>query len=46
VPYALARDLFIEMVYYGPAILRFADQLPQRCWRTEATLTAEGKLKS
>ncbi len=26
VPYATARDLFIEMVYYGPEILRFADR--------------------
>ncbi|MDQ3100772.1 MAG: S46 family peptidase, partial [Bacteroidota bacterium] len=25
-PYAMARDLFIEMVYYGPEILRFADR--------------------
>jgi hypothetical protein len=26
IPYAMARDLFIEMVYYGPEILRFADR--------------------
>jgi tetratricopeptide (TPR) repeat protein len=26
VPYATARDLFIEMVYYGPEVLRFADR--------------------
>lgn len=26
VPYAMARDLFIEMVYYGPEVLRFADR--------------------
>jgi tetratricopeptide (TPR) repeat protein len=25
-PYAMARDLFIEMVYYGPEVLRFADR--------------------
>jgi hypothetical protein len=25
-PYALARDLFVEMVYYGPEVLRFADR--------------------
>lgn len=25
VPYATARDLFVEMVYYGPELLRFAD---------------------
>jgi hypothetical protein len=25
IPYATARDLFVEMVYYGPDVLRFAD---------------------
>src|SRR5690606_17068362 len=25
-PYAVARDLLIEMVYYGPEVLRFADR--------------------
>ena len=26
VPYATARDLFVEMFYYGPEVLRFADR--------------------
>ncbi len=25
-PYAIARDLFVEMVFYGPEVLRFADR--------------------
>lgn len=25
VPYATARDMFVEMVYYGPEVLRFTD---------------------
>jgi len=43
VPYATARDLFVEMVYYGPEILRFADGF-REVVEEHARLTEEGKL--
>jgi hypothetical protein len=43
VPYAMARDLFIEMVYYGPDVLRFADSY-RNLIENYATLKAQGKL--
>jgi hypothetical protein len=42
-PYATARDLFIEMVYYGPEILRFADRY-RELFENFERLQAEGKL--
>ncbi len=42
-PYATARDLFIEMVYYGPEILRFADRY-RELFENFERLEAEGKL--
>ena len=41
-PYALARDLFVEMVYYGPDILRFADRYRALLDEYD-TLEAQGK---
>lgn len=43
VPYAMARDLFVEMVYYGPDILRFADSY-REVIEEHDRLRAEGKL--
>jgi hypothetical protein len=45
IPYATARDLFVEMVYYGPEILRFTDGFHELV-EEEAKLTAEGKLST
>lgn len=42
-PYATARDLFIEMVYYGPEILRFADRY-RELFENYERLAAEDKL--
>lgn len=43
IPYATARDLFVEMVYYGPDVLRFADGFHDLIDGHEK-LRAEGKL--
>lgn len=43
IPYATARDLFVEMVYYGPDVLRFADGF-QDLIDGHEKLRAEGKL--
>lgn len=43
VPYATARDLFVEMVYYGPEVLRFADGFSLLIKEHEK-LMAEGKM--
>jgi hypothetical protein len=45
VPYAMARDLFVEMIYYGPDVLRFADSY-RNLIENYATLKAEGKLEA
>ena len=43
VPYATARDLFVEMVYYGPEVFRYATAFKSiGGGRTEAA--SEGKL--
>ena len=42
-PFSDARDLFIEMVYYGPEVLRFADSFRELADRS-AELEKEGKL--
>jgi len=42
VPFATARDLFVEMVYYGPEILRFADGFRELAEEQEK-LVEEGK---
>ncbi|MBK9512896.1 MAG: S46 family peptidase [Flavobacteriales bacterium] len=43
VHYATARDLFVEMAYYGPEVLRFADGF-QELVSEQERLNAEGKL--
>lgn len=43
VPYATARDLFVEMVYYGPELLRFADGFAPLV-EGHADLSAKGTL--
>lgn len=43
VPYAKARDLFVEMAYYGPEVLRFADGFKDLV-EQHAALTKDGKL--
>jgi hypothetical protein len=43
VPYATARDLFIELFFYGPDILRFTDGFKDLL-SGHAVLRAEGKL--
>lgn len=43
VPYATARDLFVEMVYNGPDVLAFANGFEQLV-EQHATLTKDGKL--
>lgn len=43
-PYATARDLFVEMVYYGPELLRFADRF-NKVVLDRAKLAEEGKLQ-
>lgn len=45
IPYATARDLFIEMVYYGPEVLRFADRY-RNVLQNHEQLRAEGKLEA
>ena len=45
VPYATARDLFVEMAYYGPEVLRFADGF-QELVEEHLRLSTEGKLGS
>jgi hypothetical protein len=42
VPLATARDLFVEMVYYGPEILRFADGF-RELTEEHLRLVSEGK---
>ncbi len=42
VPYATARDLWVEMVYYGPEVLRFADGY-RSLVEDEAQLTKDNK---
>lgn len=44
VPYATARDLFVEMVYYGPEILRFTEGFSEIVG-DQAKLAADGKLE-
>lgn len=44
VPFAIARDLFVEMVYYGPEALAFADGFKDMVEQRE-TLLKEGKLE-
>ena len=44
VPFAMARDLFVEMVYYGPEVLRFADGY-RNVIENYSALVAEGKLE-
>lgn len=44
-PYAQARDLFVEMAYYGPQVFRFADSFKELAEGTKK-LETEGKLKS
>src|SRR5690606_28297186 len=43
VPFATARDLFVEMAYYGPEVLRFADGFKEVVEQHDA-LRKEGKL--
>ncbi len=43
IPYATARDLFVEMAYYGPEVLRFADGF-KGLLLEHAQLVASGKL--
>ncbi|MEO8588526.1 MAG: S46 family peptidase [Flavobacteriales bacterium] len=43
VPYATARDLFVEMAYYGPEVLRFTDGFSALV-EEYAKLTTDGKL--
>jgi len=43
VPYATARDLFVEMVYYGPEILRFSEGFGALV-EDHAKLSADAKL--
>ncbi|MGV3638215.1 MAG: S46 family peptidase [Flavobacteriales bacterium] len=45
VPLATARDLFVEMVYYGPEVLRFADGF-RELTEEHTRLTAEGKFEA
>jgi hypothetical protein len=45
IPYATARDLFVEMAYYGPEVLRFADGF-QGLVLEHAQLSAQGKLQA
>jgi hypothetical protein len=42
-PFATARDLFVEMAYYGPEVLRFADGFKDLV-EQHAALAKEGKL--
>ncbi len=42
-PYAQARDLFVEMAYYGPEVFRFADSFKELIERHDE-LRSEGKL--
>ncbi|MCB9170671.1 MAG: S46 family peptidase [Flavobacteriales bacterium] len=44
-PYTLARDLFIELYYYGPDLMRFAEQARQLAEHGEE-LEREGKLQA
>lgn len=44
-PYATARDLFVEMVYYGPEVLRFTDGFKDVIEKQQE-LVKEGKLQS
>ncbi len=43
IPYATARDLFVEMAFYGPEVLRFADGFKGLLLEHEQ-LSAQGKL--
>ncbi|MBK9175747.1 MAG: S46 family peptidase, partial [Flavobacteriales bacterium] len=43
-PFAIARDLFVEMVYYGPEALSFAEGFKDLVEQREA-LVKEGKLE-
>lgn len=45
VPLATARDLFVEMVYYGPEILRFADGF-RELTEEHLRLDGEGKFEA
>ncbi len=45
VPLATARDLFVEMVYYGPEILRFADGF-RELTEEHLRLVSEGKFEA
>ncbi len=45
IPYATARDLFVEMAYYGPEALRFADGF-KSLLLDHAQLSAQGKLET
>ncbi|MBK9148446.1 MAG: S46 family peptidase [Flavobacteriales bacterium] len=43
VPFAMARDLYVEMVYYGPELLRFADAFKDLIEQQEV-LHKDGKI--
>jgi hypothetical protein len=43
IPFATARDLFVELVYNGPEVLRFADAFKELV-EQHAALSKEGKL--
>ncbi|MCC6541111.1 MAG: S46 family peptidase [Flavobacteriales bacterium] len=45
VPLAIARDLFVEMVYYGPEVLRFADGFRELA-EEQVKLEADGKFEA
>ena len=45
VPLAVSRDLFVEMVYYGPEVLRFADGFRELV-EDQAKLEADGKFRT
>ncbi len=42
IPYATTRDMFVEMVYYGPEVLRFTDGF-REVVEEHGKLTSEGK---
>ncbi|MEZ4790868.1 MAG: S46 family peptidase [Flavobacteriales bacterium] len=45
VPLAVSRDLFVEMVYYGPEVLRFADGFRELV-EDQAKLEADGRFRT
>ena len=45
VPLAISRDLFVEMVYYGPEVLRLADGFRELV-EDRAKLEAEGRFRA